>query len=268
MRKQNWSKLIFAFLFLIPLLASYPKGIREDPLKFHAYDYETIYLSAQGITGDTLYHSGEPGGMKVISKNYKTVSYIPNRYYTMNDQHDKLLLSTVDGNIIDLSAVINGELEQYYRKNGGGKSPDRQSKWDIFHVFDDIYCVGDFQNDDDWFAAIVDLSANQQSVYFLNVRASSLFLPLLLARDIVIAPPNIYTIGFWGEVTVLAIKDNFLQFEKDIPWQDCRIPGWKGGERVIIDGNDGTVSAHDFASGSARMLGTRIEYQWSYNGIF
>jgi hypothetical protein len=268
MRKQNCSKIIIAFLFLIPLLASYPNGIREDPQEYHAYDYETIYQSAKSITADTLYHSGVSGGMKIISENPKSMGYIPNKYYTMNDQNDKLLLSTVDGNVIDLSAIINRELEQYYRKNGGGKPPDRQIHWGIFGVFDNIYCAGDFQNDDDWFTALVDLSANQQSVYFFKVRASSLFLPLLLARDIVIDSSSIYTIGFWGEVTSLAIKDNFLQFEKDIPWRDCRIPGWKGGERVFIDDSDGTVSAHDFASGSTRMLGTRIKTQWSYNGIF
>jgi hypothetical protein len=268
MRKQNGSKSIFAFFLLIPLLASYPKGIHEDPVKYHAFDYETIYSSAQNITENTLYHSGGPGGMRMISENHKTVGYIPNKHYTMNDQHDKLLLSTVDGNVIELSAIINGELEQYYRKSGGGKSPDYQPQWDIFLVVDDIYFAGDFQNDDDWSAALVDLSANKQSVYFLKVRASSLFLPLLLARDIVIDSSNIYTIGFWGEVTVFAIKDNFLQFEKAISWRDCRIPGWKGGERVIIDDDDGTVSAHDFASGNSRTLGTRIKHQWSYNGIF
>jgi hypothetical protein len=269
MRKQNRFKIIFAFLFLIPLLASYPKGIQEDPVIYHTFDYETIYRSAQQIKENTLYHSGGSGGMKIISENPKTLGYIPNRYYTMNDQHDKLLLFTVDGKAIDLSASINGELEQYYRKTGGGKSPDHQTQWDIFCVVNDIYCAGDFQRDDDWSAALVDLSANQQSVYFLKVRTSSLFLPLLLARDIVIDPSNIYTIGFWGEVTVFAIKDNFLQYEKDIPWQDCRIPGWKGGERLIIDDDDdGTVSAHDFASGSSRILGKRIKQQWSYNGIF
>jgi hypothetical protein len=268
MRKQNWSQIIFAFLFLIPLLASYPKGVREDPLEYHAYDYETIYQSAQSITEDTLYHSGVSGGIKIISENPKSMGYIPNRYYTMNDQNDKLLLSTVDGKVTDLSAIINRELEQYFRKNGGGNPTDHQIRWEIFGVVDNIYCAGDFQNDDDWFAALVDLSANKQSVYFLRVRASSLFLPLLLARDIVIDSTNIYTVGFWGEVTVFAIKDNFLQFEKTIPWRNCRIPGWKGGERVIIDDNDGTVSVHDFASGSSRILGKRIENQWSYNGIF
>jgi hypothetical protein len=159
-------------------------------------------------------------------------------------------------------------MEQYYRKTGEKKPADHQIHWDIFGVFDNIYYAGDFRNDDDWFAALVDLSANKQSVYFMKVRASSLFLPLLLARDIVIDPPNIYTIGFWGEVTMLTIKDNFLQFEKDIPWRDCRIPGWKGGERVIIDDSDETVSAHDFANGNTRILGKKIKNQWSYNGIF
>jgi hypothetical protein len=269
MRKKNRSGIIFAFLFLIPLLASYPKGVQEDPEKYHAFDYETIYRSAQQIKENTLYRVGASGGMKIISENPKTLGYIPNRYYAMNDQHDKLLLFTVDGKEIDLSATINGELEKYYRKAAGGKSPDNQAQWGIFSVVDDIYCAGDFQRDDDWSAALVDLSANKQSVYFLKVMASSLFLPLLLARDIVIDSANIYTVGFWGEVTVFAIKDNFLQYEKDIPWQDCRIPGWKGGERLIIDDeDDGTVSAYDFASGSSRILGKRIKQQWSYNGIF
>jgi hypothetical protein len=267
MRKQNGSKLIFAFFLLIPLFASYPKGIQDDPVEYHAFDYETIYRSAERIKENTLYHSGS-GGMRIISENHKTVGYIPNRHYTMNDQNDKLLLTTVDGKVSDLSAIINGELEQYYRKNGGGKSPDDQAQWDIFSVVGDIYCAGDFRYDDDWSAALVDFSTGKPSVYFLKVRASSLFLPLLLARDIVINSSNIYTIGFWGEVTVFAIKDNFLQFEKAIPWFDCRIPGWKGGERVIINDDDGTVSAHDFASGNSRMLGKRIKNQWSYNGIF
>jgi hypothetical protein len=267
MRKQNGFKIIFAFLFLIPLLSSFPKGIQDDPEEYHAFDYETIRRSAQRITENALYRGGASGGMKIVGENYKTVGYSPNRHYTINDQHDKLLLSTVDGKGIDLSAVIYKELEQYYRKNGGAP-PDSQAQWEIFYVVDDIYCVGDFRNDDDWFAAIVDLSSNQQSVYFLKVRASSLFLPLLLARDIVIAPPRIYTVGFWGEVTAFTIKDNFLQLERDIPWRDCRIPGWKGGERVIIDDADGTVSAHDFAGGSTRLLGKRIKNQWSYNGIF
>jgi hypothetical protein len=268
MRKQNRPKIIFAFLFLIPLLASYPKGIRDDPLEYQTYDYETIYQSAQRITGDTLYSSSADGGLKVISENPKTMGYYPNRHYTMNNQDDKLLIYTVDGNVVDLSAIINRELEQYYRKNGGEKPSDSQFQWDIFGVVDNIYFVGDLRHDDDWFAALVDISTNRQLVYFLKVRVSSLFLPLLLARDIVIDSSNIYTVGFWGEVTVFAIKDNFLQFEKALPWRDCRIPGWKGGERVIIDDDDGTVSAHDFANGTSRVLGKRIENQWSYNGIF
>jgi hypothetical protein len=237
--------------------------------EYYTYDYETIYRYAQRIAEKTLYHSSGPGGMRIISENPKSMRYESDKNYTITDQHGNLLLYTVDGNITDLSAIINGELEQYYRKNGEEKPSERKPNWQVCNVVNDIYYVGDIRRDEDWFAALVDLSGKKPSVYFHKGNApGNLFVTLWLARDIVINAQNIYTVGFWGEVTVFAVKDNFLQIEKSTSWKECSIPGWEGGERVIIDNKNGTVSAHDFASGTSRIWGQRIEHQWSYNTIF
>lgn len=267
MKKSRF--LFLTFLFLITLTVCYPNGIRDEmketegneySLEYYTYDYEEIYRSAQLIPEFSLYHSG-PGGTRCISEKQTFIDYVPNMLYVMNERDENFTLHTVDGNIINLGAIVNEELERYYRISGREIPHDYSPYWTGHRLSDNIY--GAFNHLDAYSSVflLLDLSGSQPSVYFEEriegVNDSDLF-RRVGSNEIITDSRNLYIIYSVGVVGVYAIDGYYLKFEKVVRWQECRIPGWKGGERFLF-ADDRTVSAYDFASGTERTLGTKTE---------
>jgi hypothetical protein len=239
-------------------------------LEYYAYDYDTIYHSAQQIPEHSLYMTG-PNGTRSISESQGEIDYSPNRFYVLDSYADGLSLHTVAGERIDFDSLINTEREQYYRESGKEKPSDFNPGWYISRIFGDIL----FANTRFYFTetrneyALVDISGSRPRVYILDTEniaidsQTALYEPytwislLEGAMDFVIDSGKAYLKRESGEVLIFNAGNNYLQFENTVSWRDCRIPGWKGGERVFV--HDDTVEAYNFSTGTARTLGKNLE---------
>jgi hypothetical protein len=246
-----------------------PKG-NEYTLEFYAYDYDTIYHSAQRIPEGSMYQSG-PGGTQCVSESQREINYSPNTFYALYNYYSGLRLHTFAGESIDFDSLINSEREQYYHESSKKKPNDFEPGWHIASIFGDIFYAYNrvYYDEAENEYALVDISGGKPSVYILDTESinigsmTALYEPhtwislLDGAMDFTIDSGKAYLIRKSGEVLVFNAGKNFLQFEKTISWRDCRIPGWKGGERIFIV--DETVESYDFSAGTAQTLGKKLE---------
>jgi hypothetical protein len=144
-------------------------GGNEYSLEYYAYDYDTIYYSAQRIPESSLYLTG-PNGTRRISESQSEIDYSPNTFYALNTYSD-LSLHTVAGERIDFNTLINTEREQYYREIGKEKPNNFNPRWHIARIFGDILYAynrvyyDEAQNE----YALVDISGDRPHVYILAV---------------------------------------------------------------------------------------------------
>ena len=245
-------------------------GGQDYSLEFYAYDYETIYRSARQISEHSLHQTG-PGGTRLISGGQTEIRYSPNALYVFNTYDDGLTLHTIEGSHFNLGQIINEAREQYYRESGREKPNNFNPDWHVARIFDHVlYAYNRVYYDEARNEyALVDISTDSPSVYIMETEnldidsMTALYEPhtwislLDNVMDFVIESGNAYLIRTTGEVLQFAAGEHSLQFEKAVSWRDCRIPGWKGGERVFV--TDEAVEAYNFATGAVRPLGKKVE---------
>jgi hypothetical protein len=210
----------------------------EYSLEYYAYDYDTIYRSAQQIPELSLYLPG-PNGTRRISESQNEIDYSSNRFYALNTYGD-LSLHTTNGENIDFNSLINAERERYYRESGKVKPNSSSPSWHIARVFGDILYVynrvyySEARNE----YALVDISDSRPHVYIMDTETidinsrTALYEPYtwisLLdgAMDFVIDAGKAYLVRKSGEVLIFNAGNNYLRFENTALWRDCRISGW------------------------------------------
>jgi ankyrin repeat protein len=242
----------------------------EYSLEYYAFDYDTVYYSAQKIPHYSLYRSG-PGGTRRIGGEQTEVAFSANRFYTtMADRwkENSLSLHAVDGKVTDLGTVINEQREQYYRENGREKPNDSNPIWSIDSIFGDILYARTPWYYEHYYSmeyALVDISGNNPTVYILEsdnkVRVETRYFADVI--DFVINAGKAYLIRKSGEVIICTVEKNTLRFERTVSWRESRIPGWRGGEHYFVA--DEILTAYNFATGRARPLGKKIELPGYYS---
>jgi ankyrin repeat protein len=245
----------------------------EYSLEYYAFDYDTVYHSAQKIPFHSLYQSG-PGGNRRIGGEQDEVIFTANRFYTTNTRYgNDLSLHTVDGRVIDLDAAINEQWELYYRENGQEESDNSSYRgWNINAIFGNILHA--HNSPWDYHATkhvLVDISGNRPTAYILRPEDRIIIEAMeswndMRARDLIIDSGKAYLIRRSDEILVFDVEKNTLQYEKTVSWRDCRIPGWRGGEYCFVE--DGIVTAFNFSTGLARPLGKRVQSPSYYSSDY
>jgi ankyrin repeat protein len=239
----------------------------EYSLEYYTFDYDTIYDSSQKIPHHSLYQLG-PGGTRRIGGEQTEVFFSENKFYITSANRwggSDLSLHTVDGRNINLVAVINEQREQYYRENGREKPNVSDPVWRIVSTFGDIFQVHTPWNNLEHYSvehALIDISGNKPTIYILE---NSVLVETGYFTDVInfiINAGKAYLIRKSGDVMICTVERNTLRYENTVPWKECRIPGWRGGEHYFVE--DEIVTAYNFSTGRARPLGKKIEIPSSY----
>ena len=257
-------------------------GGNTYPLEHYSYDYHTIYHSAQRISGGDLLRNG-PGGTRNIG-HYELgyhggeIHYAPNKRFITTSYFigsGKLLLHTLNGNIVDLDTAFNERMNIYYRENGRERLQDSYLVLHGTRLYSDTLFIDVtyHKNDHTTFVnenALIDISGGMPSVYILDAKSLppvylsdterfriGASLQLESAWDFVIYSGKAYLLTNTGEAVVFNVNGHTLRYEETVPWREFRIPGWKGGEWIFV--SDGMVTAYNISVGSMRQLGRHLE---------
>jgi hypothetical protein len=243
-------------------------------LEYYSYDYQTIYDSAQRISGGDLLRSGPDGTRKIcsyrIDNSNGKIRYIKNKLFVLTGYWSAdMLLHTLDGSVIDLSAAFSERINIYYRENDKKRLQDSHLVLDDTRLFGDTLCVEVRYHNRDYKAsvneyALIDISGSEPSVYILDDVNNIEF--IWSAWDFVIYSGKAYLFTNSGEAVVFNIDDHTLRYERTVPFWEIHISGWRGGEWIFV--SDETITAYNLSTRAVRPLGMEVKNKEYYPGYY
>jgi hypothetical protein len=215
----------------------------------------------------------------------REIQYSPNSYFTANifiyysnGYRNDLTLFTPKGKQYNLEELINVARNSAYAGAGRPGPNDFNPSWYISRMFGQVLFayVRVYYDKTAREFALLDMSGDSIAVYMLDTESikintqNALYEPYTYinlmdkAMDFVVDGGRAYLIRWTGEILVFALDKGFMRFEQTLNYRDCRIPGWKGGERAFV--SDDTVVAYNFAAGTGRTLGQHLEIPYYHEG--
>jgi hypothetical protein len=252
-----------------------PEG-NEYSREYFIYTYEDLLRQGEQLEeGDVFLLSGDRAKTE-IEGYLDEIQYSPNAYFTANivtrdsnRYRNDLTLFTPKGEQYNLEELINAARNSAYA--GAGRPNDFNPSWHISRMFGQVLFayVRVYYDEAAREFVLLDMSGDSIAVYILDTESikinaqTALYEPYTYinlmdkAMDFVADGGRAYLIRRTGETLVFALDKGFMRFEQTLNYRDCRIPGWKGGERAFV--SDDTVIAYNFAAGTGRTLGQHLE---------
>jgi hypothetical protein len=243
-----------------------PEG-NEYSQEYFIYTYDDLLRQGEQIEeGDVFLLSGDRA--KTGIEGYlDEIQYSPNApsFFIANIT----TLFAPNGKQYNLEELINAARNSAYA--GAGRPKDFNPSWHISRMFGQVLFayVQVYYDEAAREFALLDMSGDNAAVYMLDTESikinaqTALYEPYTYinlmdkAMDFVVDGGRAYLIRWTGEILVFALDKGFMRFEQTLNYRDCRIPGWKGGERAFV--SDDTVIAYNFAAGTGRTLGQHLE---------